>query len=200
MSTENEEVKDKHRYSSNWLSAGFEYIHDVIDSADRPISKLVMVLLPFVAPLLPALITARSLRDYMDVPNEWSWIAVVAFEGIGYLGMITLVGAIMRHIDDDKNERSWTAIYTSGTAYFIYLLSLIVTNLVLEAKNNVPVENIVVVACLTVGLSISASLLNAQRIYVRSQEDKLKETEDKQGNKSVCVEAPQVQLKIVTRI
>jgi len=92
MDNESREESNK-----NWLANVFSYIHEVVEKADRPISLLVMVLLPFIAPLLPALITADSLRTYMEFPSEtWYWIAVIAFEMIGYLGMISLVGAIMR--------------------------------------------------------------------------------------------------------
>lgn len=164
---------------TNWFANIFIWVNDVIEAADRPISQVVMVLLPFIAPILPAMITAKSLREYMNLPKEWTWIGVVAFEFVGYLGMISLVGALMAWIKDEKNHRSWTNVLVTGTAYTFYLLSLIVTNLILELENDVPVSHVTVTACLTVGLSVASSLLNAQRIFDRNTEDKEEKRREK---------------------
>ena len=157
---------------TNWLANIFLWFNDVVQAADRPISQVVMVLLPFIAPILPALITARSLQIYMNLPPEWTWIGVVAFEFIGYLGMISTVGALMTWIKNENNTRNWSNVVLSGTAYGFYLLALILTNLILELVNGVPGSHVAVTACLTVGLSVAASLLNGQRIFDRSQDEK----------------------------
>ena len=52
---------------TNWLANIFSWIHLVVEEADKPISLLVQVFLPFVAPLLPALITANSLGVFMNL-------------------------------------------------------------------------------------------------------------------------------------
>ena len=157
---------------TNWLANIFSWIHLVVEEADKPISLLVQVFLPFIAPLLPALITANSLGVFMQLTETQIWIAVISFEFIGYLGMIAVVGALMRLINSDKKERLLRLNFSFYLfAYFIYLFTLIVSNAILEYKNGASWERIAVILCLTVGLSVSAGILNASRLYTRDEQE-----------------------------
>lgn len=160
--------------NTNFLANIFYFLHEVVVAADKPISMLVGVLLPFIAPLLPALITARSLKDFMKFDDAWTWIAVISFELVGYLGMIAAVGAAMRLSKNSDKEKIESLTWNRNfylTAYVIYLITLIVANTILEIVNNVSLAHVAVIFCLTVGLSISAGILNASRIYERDEKD-----------------------------
>ena len=158
--------------NTNWLANVFSWIHLVVEQADKPISLLVQVFLPFIAPLLPALITAKSLRIFMGLTDAETWIAVISFEFIGFLGMIAVVGALMRLINGDKKERLLRFNFLFYLiAYLIYLTTLITSNAILEFKNGASWERIIVILCLTVGLSVSAGILNASRLYQRDEKD-----------------------------
>ena len=156
---------------TNWLANIFVYIREVVEEADRPLSFVIIALLPLAAPAVPAFITANSLRQYMDFTPFWGVFTGVVFEGAGYVGMISLVGAIMRYVKEEKNVRVSLPVKVAGWAYGLYLFSLISVNIILEIANGVPLTRVLVVACLTVGLSVSASLLNGQRIYERDNKD-----------------------------
>lgn len=160
--------------NTNWLADIFTYIHEVITEADRPISLVAMVLLPFIAPLLPAMITASSLQKYMEFDSSWAWISVISFELLGYLGMVSVVGAMMRFVkntDESKVEAlRWNRDFYV-IAYMIYIATLITSNIILEIQNGVPMSHVAVIFCLTVGLSIGAGILNASRIYDRNEND-----------------------------
>lgn len=160
--------------NTNWLADIFAWIHEVISEADKPISLVVMVVLPFIAPLLPAIITAASLQKYMEFDPSWSWLSVLSFEMIGYLGMIFLVSAMMalaKNTDDKKIEAlTWNRNFYI-IAYGIYLFTLLTANVILEIVNKVPLSHVAVILCLTIGLSLSAGILNASRIQDRNQKD-----------------------------
>lgn len=159
---------------TNWLANIFTWIHEVISEADKPISLVVMVLLPFISPLLPALITADSLQKFMQFDSSWSWIAVLSFEMIGYLGMIFLVGAMMRVAQNTDPKRvqalTWNRNFYIG-AYATYLATLLTSNVILEIVNGVSLSHVAVIFCLTIGLSISAGILNGSRIQDRNERD-----------------------------
>lgn len=181
---------------TNWLAGFFYWWYQVIEEADKPISLVVMVILPFIAPLLPAIITAHSLTVFMGLETWETWIAVVSFELIGYLGMIAVVGALMRIVKntDAKKTRGLKLNFNFYLfAYIVYLTTLVVSNAVLEYVNGADITRVIVILCLTVGLSVSAGILNASRIYTRDEkseeyvirqerrEDNLKRTAIKHG-------------------
>lgn len=160
--------------NTNWLANIFTWVHEVVAEADKPISLVVMVLLPFISPLLPALITADSLQKFMKFDPSWSWIAVIAFEMTGYLGMISFVGAMMKltkNVDQNQIQPlTWNRNFQMG-AYATYLITLLTSNVILEIVNGVPLANVAVIFCLTIGLSVSAGILNASRIYDRNEKE-----------------------------
>ena len=123
---------------TNWLAGIFTWLRIVIEEADRPISLLVTVLLPFIAPLSPALITASNLNKYMNLGDYQSAIIAVTFEAIGYVAMIATVGAIMQWVDDERNQRSWLPVVVAGSSYACYIIALILINLILEIENGIP--------------------------------------------------------------
>ena len=157
---------------TNWLAGIFTWLRTVIEEADKPISLLVTVVLPFIAPLVPALITSNNLNRYMGLDDYQSAISAVTFEAIGYVAMIATVGAIMRWVDDERNQRSWLPVVVAGSSYACYIIALILINLILEIENGIPATNVAVTAFLTVGTTIPASLLNGTRISGRDQNER----------------------------
>lgn len=158
--------------NTNWLANFFYWVYEVLKAADEPIFLVIAVLLPFVAPLLPALITSDNLQKFMGFPPSWQWIGVITFEFIGILGAIAMVRAAMalsQNTDEKKTSAlQWNRSFFLGV-YLIYLFSLIVSNLVVEIANNTPVWRVLVTACFTIGVSIAAAMLNASRIYEREE-------------------------------
>jgi len=167
---------------TNWLAGIFTWLRTVIEEADRPISLLVTVILPFIAPLVPALITSNNLNRYMGLDDYQSTISAVTFEAIGYVAMIATVGAIMRWVDDEKNQRSWLPVVVAGSSYACYIIALILINLILEIENGIPATNVAVTAFLTVGTTIPASLLNGTRISGRDERDNALRQEKRQDD------------------
>lgn len=187
------ESNEEENKNTNVLANIFYFLHETVVAADKPISMLVGVLLPFIAPLLPALITSKSLKEFMKFEDSWTWIAVASFELIGYLGMIAAVGAAMRLAKNKDAESVESLTWNRNfylTAYVIYLITLISSNTILEIVNGVSLSHVLVILCLTVGLSISAGILNASRLYERdekNEEEKIRQEkrEDKLKTKLI---------------
>jgi len=156
-----------------WLAKMFQYVYEVVLAADRPIFMAAMVALPFIAPLLPAMITGTNLQKYLfpDHPN-WVWIGIMAFELVAMLAQVASVSAHMNLKDDPTNIVLVAECRRADWSYAIYIMTLIASNVFLELANGEKGVNVFVVACLTVGLSFSSSLVNAGRIHKRDEEDK----------------------------
>lgn len=180
-----EQPQHREKNNTNWLARIFQYIYDVIVAADRPIFMAAMVVLPFIAPLLPAMITGTNLQQYLfpEHPN-WVWIGITAFELVAMLAQVASVSARMNLKEDPKNPVLVAEASRADWSYAIYIITLIAANVFLELANGVKVVNVFVVACLTVGLSFSSSLINASRIHKRDIEDKKLETENREQARS----------------
>lgn len=159
-------------FSTNWLSGFFRWLKEVIEEADRPISLLIIVLLPFIAPIIPALVTANHLITYMNYTPEMATLAAVAFALVGYASMITAIGSIMNFVDQEHNKRVWLPVVVTVGSYLVYVTALVVINVVLEINSGVEGTQTFVTALLTLGLEIPASLLNGTRINNRDAADR----------------------------
>lgn len=157
---------------TDFLAGLFRWLRDVIEEADRPVSVLIMVALPFVAPIIPAWVTKGNLERYMDYEPQTALLAAIAFALVGYVAMISSIGAIMNYIEQEKNNRVWLPVAISVGSYAVYVLALILVNIVLEIENNVPATKVAVTALMTLGLEIPTSLLNGTRIQERNKEDR----------------------------
>lgn len=150
----------------------FRWLRSVIEEADKPLSLLITIILPFIAPIIPSWITKSNLERYMAYTPGEAFIAAVAFALVGYASMITAIGAIMNLIDQHENERAWLPVYITVGSYSVYVLALIMVNIVLEYQHGVEGSKIFVTALMTLGLEIPASLLNGTRINNRDQGEK----------------------------
>lgn len=166
-------MEHNEKNNTQWLARFFQYLYEVIVAADRPIFMAAMVLLPFIAPLLPSMITGTNLQKYLfpDHPN-WVWIGIIAFELVAMLSQVAVVSARMNLVEEPNNTVLQAESRRAGWSYTIYIMTLIAANVFLELANGVSAVNVFVVACLTVGLSFSSSLVNASRIHKRDQQDK----------------------------
>jgi hypothetical protein len=112
----------------------FQGAADLIDRAGEPIFSFLAVLVPFVAPVTIAQITASALvyGNILD-QSQANQLAFV-LEGIGIVGLSGLVIAIDKWIRSD-NTKMDSMIYLLGFIDIIYLLFLVVVNVMLDKQN-----------------------------------------------------------------
>lgn len=157
------------------------WLRRVIEEADKPLSLLLMVTLPLIAPIIPSIVTASNLEKYMEYERWVAITAAVVFAVVGYVSMITAIGSIMRYVDNDKNDREWLPVAISVGSYLIYVFALVTVNVVLEQHNGVDNVRITVTALMTLGLEIPSALLNGTRISnrMKKEEDANQEESDR---------------------
>jgi len=167
------------------------WLRRVIEEADKPLSLMLMVMLPLIAPIIPSIVTASNLEKYMDYTPAVAITAAVVFAVVGYVSMITAIGSIMRYVENDKNEREWLPVAISVGSYFIYVFALVTVNVVLEMHNGVDGVKITVTALMTLGLEIPSALLNGTRISTRMK----REEEDSQEESDRAFELKKIEIE-----
>lgn len=153
--------------NSNILASLFKWVRTVIEEADRPLSLLLTILLPFIAPIIPSIITSQNLQKYMGYDPTTALIAAIAFALVGYVSMVTSIGAIMNFVEQEHNNRVWFPVFISVGSYMVYVLALVLINVILEYTHGVESTKISVTALMTLGLEIPSSLLNGTRLGTR---------------------------------
>jgi hypothetical protein len=153
---------------SNFLARFFFYVHDVVRAADEPIYLVIVVLLPLIAPVIPATITANSLTEFMDFAKWEAVLSGVVLAMIGYAGVISTVASLSK-ATKEKSRENWVEFAFFASAWIIYLISLIVVNYTLEKQAGATSARLTVIISLTVGLEFAAGVLNAKRIQSRDE-------------------------------
>lgn len=112
----------------------FQGAADLLDRAGEPLFSFIAVVVPFVAPVTIAQITASALV-YGKILNQ-SQADQLAFtlEGIGIVGLSGLVIAIDKWIRS-KNPKMDSMIYLLGFIDLIYFLFLVSVNVMLDKQN-----------------------------------------------------------------
>lgn len=158
--------------NSGSLAGLFRWLRQVVEEADKPFSLLITVILPVVAPIIPSIITSGNLQKYMGYDKGTATIAAIAFALVGYVAMVTAIGAIMNFVEQEKNSRVWLPVLITTGSYAVYVFALVMVNIVLEYNNGVSGDKISVTALMTLGLEIPAAMLNGTRINVRDRGEK----------------------------
>ncbi len=153
---------------TNILAGLFRWVKTVIEEADKPLSLLITILLPFIAPVIPSIITAKNLIKYMGYDETTAFVAAVAFALVGYVSMVMAIGSIMNFVDQEHNKRIWLPVLVSTGSYAVYVLALVLVNVILEFNNGVEGTKIAVTALMTLGLELPSAGLNGMRVSTRS--------------------------------
>lgn len=166
--------------NTNILAGLFRWLRTVIEEADRPLSLLITILLPFIAPVIPSIITAKNLVKYMDYDPTTALVAAIAFALVGYVSMVMAIGAIMNFVDQEHNKRVWLPVLVSTGSYAVYVLALVLVNVILEYNHGVEGTKIAVTALMTLGLELPSAGLNGMRVSTRSIKEEQSKSQEKQ--------------------
>jgi len=154
--------------SQNFLANFFYYVHEVFQAADEPVYLVIVILLPIIAPIIPATITANSLKKFMEFVKWEAVLSGIVLAMIGYAGVIATVSSLSK-ATKEKGRENWIEFYFYLSAWIIYLISLIVVNYTLEKQAGATSARLTVIISLTVGLEFAAGVLNAKRIQSRDE-------------------------------
>src|SRR3990172_4557819 len=117
--------------NKNRLAKFFDTNREIIEAAETPFAKLVIFILPIIAPSVPAFMTGLHLyKLFLEIFTfagadrvslaMWGIVSLV-LEMLGYVGAISFIQAIFRWV---KHKNSLYAIpaMLNGLAYVFYLV------------------------------------------------------------------------------
>jgi hypothetical protein len=177
--------------NSNFVARFFDWNREVVESAETPIMKFVVMLLPVVTPFVPAMIVGIRLYSiYFDEigarllqyagPTVVVWAAVfaafitsLAVELLGWVGAIAFIRNVYHFMKNDR-DGVLLSVGLTGIAYAFYVACIFLVNS--QLSQDVP--NKASVLGLLIFLSIPAGL-----IYADGMAEKLSDEKDKELRK-----------------
>lgn len=156
---------------TGWLRDVFDWIREVIDSADGSIVLTVLVVLPFLVPIVPAWVTSINLHDLMGFPTAMSNISGLTIELLGFSAAILALKSITRYSQAKEKRQLLLQMLVDVGAWLFYLVAVVAINIVLDNQNGKPFWYVLVVGILCL-LSIPSGMLAASRINTREQDEK----------------------------
>lgn len=162
----------KNLFHTNILKAFFDWLRGVLESADVPFVLLVLVVLPFVVPYVPAWVTANNLYEIMGFPKSIAFVGGATVELLGFAGAVLMIRYITDWVNDrEKKRRHGMTVALTSFSYVFYLTAVIVINVVLDRQAGKPTYYVWVIFFLCL-LSVPSGLLSASRIVNREYNER----------------------------
>lgn len=165
--------------SGQFLKSFFDWIRDVIQTADLSIVLLILVVLPLLVPAVPAWVTMKNLEEQMRFDHSIAVLGGITIELLGYAGALLSLKAITDWMKEkdlrNKKPLLWTAIINL-LAYVFYLVAVVSINVILDNAAGKPTEYVLVIGLLCL-LSVPSGMLSATRIISREEKAEIDEKE-----------------------
>lgn len=153
--------------SANFIAGFFNWIREVIESAETPFVLFALIVLPVLAPAVPATVTGIRLHTELDLHWSISAVSAVVLELLGYVGAIAFIKSIYRWF---RKEGSLLSVLMNGFAYAFYVYAMYSINVrlgFLAGENSIVNEVFAILSFLT----IPTGLLAAEHINERDQKE-----------------------------
>jgi hypothetical protein len=167
---------------TNILSSFFDFIREVIESAETPFVLLALVILPIISPLVPAFVTGTRLIEELQWKPWVAWTTAAVLELLGYVGAIAFIKSIYRL----RREGIFLPVFLNGFAYFFYVFVMYLVNVrlgFLSGDSTIVNEIFAMLSFLT----IPTGLLAAEHVSERSRKE-----EEERKRKDEKEEAEQI--------
>lgn len=165
---------------TNFIANFFNWIREIIESAETPFSLFAIVILPILAPIVPAVITGVRLNSEMDLDPRLATVTAIVLELLGYAGAITFIRSFSRWL---RNESSFIKMLMYGGVYAFYVtvMYLINVRLGLMAGDSTIANQIFALLSF---ITIPTGLLAAEHISEREEkEEKEKLRQERRADK-----------------
>lgn len=169
----------------NFLASFFQGFREIVESAETPFAKLAIVILPIIAPLVPALLTGLRMQilllnligDKLDksIASYGAFIISVVLELLGYVGAVMFVRSIYNLIKN-KTLEYYLPVFLTGIAYVFYLADMYSINVQLNSET----PNTVFIFGLLSFMTVPTGLLAATSITERQEKEQEYETRQEQ--------------------
>ena len=127
--------------NKNILANVISGFREVVEAAETPFAKLAILLLPILAPLVPALLTGIRMQILLlnlvgdrlpkSVATWGSVIIAVVLELLGYVGAVMFVRSIFKLVKN-KDVEFFIPVVLTGIAYLFYLADMYAINVQLN--------------------------------------------------------------------
>lgn len=152
---------------TNFIANFFNYFREVIESAETPFSLVAQVILPVLAPVVPAIITGIRLNSEMNLDYRLATIIVIVLELLGYAGAVTFIKAFSRYI---RKEAPFSKVFMHAVVYGFYITIMYFTNVKLGLMaGDSSIEN--QIFALLSFITVPTGILAAEHINERDQKE-----------------------------
>lgn len=171
--------------TTNKLAGFFDKVRETVESAETPFARLAVFMLPIIAPVVPATLTAMHMyKLFIEIfkfnhADIFSGILAVivglVLEALGYVGAVLFTNSLFKLVRDDK-DKYFLPVILNGFAYIFYLVLMFMVNYQLGLYFNTPqiMNNIVgLLSFITVPTSLlMANHLSEKQLKEEEREDK----------------------------
>lgn len=158
-----------------FLAKFFDWLREIIESAESPFSLFARVVLPILAPIVPAFITGVRMRsEVLGADLGWlAWTTAVTLELLGYAGAITFIKSISRFF---RGEGSFLSVVMYGGVYAFYVTIMYLINVRLGFMAG-DSEIINQIFALLSFITIPTGILAAEHINEREKKEEIEKKE-----------------------
>ena len=154
----------KAKASTNFLASIFEFISDVINSAERSFLDLLSALVPYAVPTIPAYLTFYHVTNEMQFPAWVAWTAAFTTEVLGITSVSTAI-RFYRHNAIYKDAKNKAPFTLAIAVYVFYIVIVLSVNVLLEINTGTRSGAVI----WAIGLFSLLSLPSGVLISIRSQ-------------------------------
>lgn len=165
---------------TNFIANFFNWIREIIESAETPFSLFAVVILPILAPVVPAVITGIRLHSEMGLDSWLSTVTAIVLELLGYAGAITFIRSFSRWL---RKETSFIKMIMYGGVYAFYVTIMYLINVrlgFLAGDSQIANQIFALLSFIT----IPTGLLAAEHISERSEKEEAETRRKEQKEES----------------
>ena len=150
----------------NFIANFFNYLRGVLESAESPFVLFAMIILPILAPLVPAVVTGLRLRDELGFDPWIAYTTSGVLELLGYVGAIAFIKAIYRW----RRQGGFLSVLMTGGAYGFYVYAMYAINVRLGdlAGDSAVVNQVFAILSF---LTVPTGLLAAEHVNERDEKE-----------------------------
>lgn len=166
--------------SRNFIANFLNYVREIIESAETPFVLFAIILLPVLAPAVPATVTGIRLTTELDFHWALSATTSVVLELLGYVAAVSFIKAISKRW---RKEGSTLSVILNGLAYGFYVVAMYLINVELGkvAGDSEVVNRVFAILSF---ITVPTGLLAAEHINDRSEvEEKEKRRQEERSDK-----------------
>lgn len=180
---------------TNILARMLDWLSEVFDVASPSLYKMLSTLVPYLAPVPVALLTAGSSIKYLGMSGWGAGIFVFVLDGLGILATVTLVSVVVDFI----RSRNWKTLFmvllfVAANVFYIQIVVSLNVRLAEALGNADPIK--AKVLTLISWLPILAGVMNGYFVLTSRQKTETEKAQEKQAEMDAQIRQEQMDFKL----